>query len=324
MKVFEKLKEVALQKKRTIIFPEGKDERILRAAARLQSDGYANVQIAGKTEEILKVANEYEVDLGNVAIIDMEKYPQIEKMARDLVDLRHGKATLDQAHKMLETPSYFGTMMVYEGKADGMVSGATHSTADTVRPALQIIKTKPGMNRVSGAMIMERNDEKYIFADCAINIDPDSETLAEIAYQSAQTAKMVNIDPKVAMLSFSTMGSAKGPMVEKVQNAVKIMNDKHPEILCDGEMQFDAAFIPKVGEAKAPHSKVAGHANVFIFPELQSGNIGYKIAERLGGFQAIGPVLQGLAAPINDLSRGCNSEDVYLLGILTAAQANME
>lgn len=324
MKVFEKLKEVALQNKKTIIFPEGKDERIMRAAVRLQADGYANVLIAGNIKEILQSAQEHNIDLGAVNIVDMETYPQLEKMAKDLVKLRHGKATLDQAYEMLKTPSYFGTMMVYEGNADGMVSGATHSTADTVRPALQIIKTKPGMSRVSGAMIMERDDEKYIFADCAINIDPDSETLAEIAYQSAQTAKMVDIDPKIAMLSFSTKGSAQGPMVEKVQRAVKIINEKHPEILCDGELQFDAAFVPKVGEAKAPNSKVAGHANVFIFPELQSGNIGYKIAERLGGFQAIGPVLQGLAAPINDLSRGCNSEDVYLLGILTAAQANME
>lgn len=324
MKVFEKLKEVALQKKRTIIFPEGNDKRILEAAARIQADGYANAQVAGKTSEILEVAQKNNIDLGDVSIIDVEKYPHLEKMTEDLVKLRHGKATLEQAKELLKTAPYFGTMMVYEGEADGMVSGATHSTADTVRPALQIIKTKPGMTRVSGAMIMERDSEKYIFADCAINIDPDSETLAEIAYQSAQTAKMVNIDPKIAMLSFSTKGSAKGPMVTKVQEAVKIMNEKHPEILCDGELQFDAAFVPKVAKAKAPNSKVAGHANVFIFPELQSGNIGYKIAERLGGFQAIGPVLQGLAAPINDLSRGCNAEDVYLLGILTAAQANME
>jgi phosphate acetyltransferase len=215
-------------------------------------------------------------------------------------------------------------MLVYEGKADGMVSGATHSTANTVRPALQIIKTKKGMSRVSGAMIMERKDEKYIFADCAINIDPDSETLAEIAYQSSKTAEMVGLDPKIAMLSFSTKGSAKGPMVTKVQDATDLVHQKYPDLVCDGELQFDAAVVPRVGEAKAPGSAVAGHANVFIFPELQSGNISYKVAERLGGFSAIGPVLQGLAAPINDLSRGCKTEDVYLLAILTAAQANME
>ena len=324
MKVFEKLKEVALEEKRTIILPEGKDKRVLQAAARLQADGYANVQIAGKTKEILTSAQENEIDLGRVTIIDMETFPQLDQMANDLVKLRHGKVSIEEAYELLKTPPYFGTMMVYEGWSDGMVSGATHSTADTVRPALQIIKTKPGMTRVSGAMIMERDEEKYIFADCAINIDPDSETLAEIAFQSAQTAKMVNIDPKIAMLSFSTKGSAKGPMVEKVQKAVKIMHAEHPEIMCDGELQFDAAFVPKIGKAKAPDSKVAGQANVFIFPELQSGNIGYKIAERLGNFQAIGPVLQGLAAPINDLSRGCSTEDIYLLSILTAAQANME
>lgn len=324
MKVFEKLKEVALEKKRTIILPEGKDKRVLQAAARLQADGYANVQIAGKTKEILTSAQENEIDLGKVTVIDMETFPQLDQMANDLVKLRHGKVSIEEAYELLKTPPYFGTMMVYEGWSDGMVSGATHSTADTVRPALQIIKTKPGMTRVSGAMIMEWDEEKYIFADCAINIDPDSETLAEIAFQSAQTAKMVNLDPKIAMLSFSTKGSAKGPMVEKVQKAVKIMHAEHPEIMCDGELQFDAAFVPKIGKAKAPDSKVAGQANVFIFPELQSGNIGYKIAERLGNFQAIGPVLQGLAAPINDLSRGCSTEDIYLLSILTAAQANME
>ena len=166
-------------------------------------------------------------------------------------------------------------MLVYEGKADGMVSGATHSTANTVRPALQIIKTKKGMSRVSGAMIMERGDEKYIFADCAINIDPDSETLAEIAYQSSKTAEMIGLEPKIAMLSFSTKGSAKGPMVTKVQEATELVHQKYSDLICDGELQFDAAFVPRVGEAKAPGSAVAGHANVFIFPELQSGNISY-------------------------------------------------
>ena len=171
---------------------------------------------------------------------------------------------------------------------------------------------------------MERGDEKYIFADCAINIDPNSETLAEIAYQSSKTAEMIGLEPKIAMLSFSTKGSAKGPMVTKVQEAAELVHQKYSDLICDGDLQFDAAIVPRVGEAKAPGSAVAGHANVFIFPELQSGNISYKVAERLGGFSAIGPVLQGLAAPINDLSRGCKTEDVYLLAILTAAQANME
>ena len=202
-----------------------------------------------------------------------------------------------------------------------MISGAAHSTADTVRPALQIVKTAPGMHRVSGVMIMERGDERYIFSDCAMNIDPDSDTLAEIGYQAAKIAKMAEIDPKIAFLSFSTKGSAKGPQVEKVVEAVNKFKKDHPDIPADGELQFDAAIVPEVGERKAPDSKVAGHANVFIFPELQSGNIGYKIAQRLGNFSAVGPVLEGLAAPINDLSRGASSEDVYLMGILTAAQS---
>jgi phosphate acetyltransferase len=215
-------------------------------------------------------------------------------------------------------------MMVYEHLADGMVSGAAHSTANTVRPALQIIKTVPGQKRVSGAMLLERGDERYVFADCAMNIDPDSATLAEIAVQSADTAKLIGLDPVVAMLSFSTKGSAKGEMVSKVQDAVSLAHELAPTLKIDGELQFDAAFVPEVGERKAPGSQVAGHANVFVFPELQSANIGYKIAQRLGNFSATGPVLQGLAAPVNDLSRGASSDDVYRAGILTAAQANMK
>ncbi|WP_297818289.1 phosphate acetyltransferase [uncultured Lactobacillus sp.] len=324
MKVFELLKNKALENKKTIVFPEGTDSRILNAAARLNEGGYLEPIVLGNPKAVTAAAQKANIDLGSIEIIDMANYNGFDKMLADLVDLRNGKNSEEQCRKMLEQPSYFGTMLVYEKKADGMVSGATHSTADTVRPALQIIKTKKNMSRVSGAMIMEKDDEKYIFADCAINIDPDSETLAEIAYQSAQTAKMLKMDPKVAMLSFSTKGSAQGPMVEKVVEATEIMHEKHPEIACDGELQFDAAFVPAVGESKAPGSSVAGHANVFIFPELQSGNIAYKVAQRMGNYQAVGPVLQGLAAPINDLSRGASSEDVFLLGILTAAQANME
>lgn len=324
MKVFELLKNKALENKKTIVFPEGTDSRILEAASKLNAGGFVEPILLGKPEQVTAAAQKEHIDLGSIEIIDMDNYEHFDKMLADLETLRNGKNTTDECRKMLTQPSYFGTMLVYEKIADGMVSGATHSTADTVRPALQIIKTKKNMKRVSGAMIMEKDNEKYIFADCAINIDPDSETLAEIAYQSAQTAKMLDIDPKVAMLSFSTKGSAQGPMVEKVVKATEIMHEKHPEIACDGELQFDAAFEPSVGQAKAPNSKVAGHANVFIFPELQSGNIAYKVAQRMGNYQAVGPVLQGLAAPINDLSRGASSEDVFLLGILTAAQANME
>ncbi len=307
MKVFDSLKKKAEESKKVIVFPEGNDDRIIKAAVRLEKEGIVKPLLLGKPDEVIETAQSLNVDLGSIEIINPAVYPDFEKMCQDFIELRN-----------------FGTMLVYEGKADGMVSGATHSTANTVRPALQIIKTKKGMSRVSGAMIMERGDEKYIFADCAINIDPDSETLAEIAYQSSKTAEMIGLEPKIAMLSFSTKGSAKGPMVTKVQEATELVHQKYPDLICDGELQFDAAIVPRVGEAKAPGSAVAGHANVFIFPELQSGNISYKVAERLGGFSAIGPVLQGLAAPINDLSRGCKTEDVYLLAILTAAQANME
>ena len=212
-------------------------------------------------------------------------------------------------------------MLVYLGVADGMVSGATHPTGDTVRPALQIIKTAPGSSRISGAFVMQRDDERYIFADAAINIDIDAQTMAEIAIQSANTAKVFGIDPKVAMLGFSTKGSAKAPQVDKVAEATLLAKTAAPELAIDGELQFDAAFVESVAAAKAPESEVAGHANVFVFPDLQSGNIGYKIAQRLGGFEAIGPVLQGLAKPISDLSRGANEEDVYKVAIITAAQA---
>lgn len=326
MKVFDSLKKKAEESKKVIVFPEGNDERIIKAAVRLAEEGIVEPLLLGKPDEVIKSAEKLNVDLGSIEIINPAVYPDFEKMCQDFVELRKGKNTLAEAEakEILQDVSYFGTMLVYEGKANGMVSGATHSTANTVRPALQIIKTKKGMSRVSGAMIMERGDEKYIFADCAINIDPDSETLAEIAYQSSKTAEMIGLDPKIAMLSFSTKGSAKGAMVTKVQDATNLVHQKYPDLVCDGELQFDAAIVPRVGEAKAPGSAVAGHANVFIFPELQSGNISYKVAERLGGFSAIGPVLQGLAAPINDLSRGCKTEDVYLLAILTAAQANME
>lgn len=209
-------------------------------------------------------------------------------------------------------------------QADGMVSGAVHSTGDTVRPALQIIKTRPGVARTSGAYIMQRGrDERYLFADNAINIDPNAQELAEIAVESAKTAQLFDIDPKVALLSFSTKGSAKAPQVDKVVEATQIAHELAPDLALDGELQFDAAFVPSVAKQKAPGSDVAGEANVFIFPELQSGNIGYKIAQRFGGFEAIGPILQGLNKPVSDLSRGANEEDVYKLAIITAAQTQM-
>ena len=237
-----------------------------------------------------------------------------------LLERRKGKNTPEQVDQMLEDISYFATMLVYMGKVDGMVSGAIHATGDTVRPALQIIKTKPGVKRISGAFIMQKGDERYVFADCAINIELDAPTMAEVAIESAHTAQLFGLDPKVALLSFSTKGSAKGEMVTKVADATKLVHEKAPELAVDGELQFDAAFVPSVGELKAPESKVAGHANVFVFPSLEAGNIGYKIAQRLGGFEAVGPILQGLNAPVADLSRGTSEDEVYKVAVITASQ----
>jgi phosphate acetyltransferase len=324
MDLFTKLTRMAQSSRKTIVFPEGEDERVLKAALRLQADDILTPILLGDPAKIADAAQRSGLDLGTVKIQPIAADEQYEQFCQDFVERRHGKNTLDQAKQMLLEPSYYGTMMVYEHLADGMVSGAAHSTANTVRPALQIIKTVPGQKRVSGAMLLERGDERYVFADCAMNIDPDSATLAEIAVQSADTAKLIGLDPVVAMLSFSTKGSAKGEMVSKVQDAVSLAHELAPTLKIDGELQFDAAFVPEVGERKAPGSQVAGHANVFVFPDLQSANIGYKIAQRLGNFSATGPVLQGLAAPVNDLSRGASSDDVYRAGILTAAQANMK
>ena len=245
----------------------------------------------------------------------------MDELVASFVERRKGKATEEDARKILLDENYFGTMLVYTNKADGLVSGAAHSTADTVRPALQIIKTIPGVSKTSGVFIMVREDEKYVFADCAINIAPDSNDLAEIAIESAKTAKMFDIEPRVAMLSFSTKGSAKSAETEKVAEAVAVAKEREPELTLDGEFQFDAAFVPSVAKSKAPDSEIQGDANVFVFPSLEAGNIGYKIAQRLGNFEAVGPILQGLNRPVNDLSRGCNEEDVYKLALITAAQA---
>lgn len=322
MSVFDLFKKQVknADRKPRLVFPEGNDLRILQAVTKLRDEGLIDITLLGN-DKVQKLAAANNLNLTGIKIMDPKKYDKFEEMCQKFVEIRKGKNTLEDAHQLLQTNTYFGTMLVKMGQADGMVSGAAHSTANTVRPALQIVKTAKGMHRVSGVMIMERKNERYIFADCAMNIDPDSDTLAEIGYEAAKIAKMAEINPRVAFLSFSTKRSAKGDMVTKVVEAVDKFKKAHPEIPADGEMQFDAAFVPSVGERKAPGSKVAGHANVFIFPELQSGNIGYKIAQRLGNFSAVGPILEGLAAPINDLSRGASSEDVYLMGILTAAQS---
>ncbi|QOD85813.1 phosphate acetyltransferase [Weissella viridescens] len=323
MELFEQLSEKIKGQGKRIVFPEGTDERVLGAAVRLADEALVEVTVLGDKSTFEEVAAAKNYDLQTIKILDPEDCDEnlMNLMIEELVKRRNGKTDEVTAEKWLKDENYFGTMLVYLDLADGMVSGATHPTGDTVRPALQIVKTKPGSSRISGAFVMQRGEERYVFADCAINIDLDAQTMAEVAVQSAETAQVFGIDPKVAMLSFSTKGSAKAPQVDKVAEATEIAHKLAPDLAVDGELQFDAAFVESVAASKAPDSDVAGQANVFVFPDLQSGNIGYKIAQRLGGFEAIGPVLQGLAKPISDLSRGCNEEDVYKVAIITAAQA---
>lgn len=315
------LKDKVKEKGKQIVFPEGLDERILTAASQLGAEGIMKPVLIGDKEKIIQKAQQVGVDVSNSTIINPEDYPQFDEMVASFVERRKGKASEEDARKILLDENYFGTMLVHMGQADGLVSGAVHSTADTVRPALQIIKTKEGIKKTSGVFIMIRGDEKYVFADCAINIAPDSQDLAEIAMASAETADLFGLDPRVAMLSFSTKGSAKSAETEKVSEAVRIAKEQNPDLVLDGEFQFDAAFVPSVAEKKAPDSVIKGDANVFVFPGLEAGNIGYKIAQRLGNFDAVGPVLQGLNKPVNDLSRGCVADDVYKLAIITAAQS---
>ncbi|HEY4552036.1 MAG TPA: phosphate acetyltransferase [Bacillaceae bacterium] len=319
--LFEGLKTKASGWDRKIVFPEALDSRILAAAGRLAAEGLMTPVLIGSIEAIQEKARDMDVSIAKMEIYDPVKYAGMDEMVGAFVERRKGKATEAEARKLLLDENYFGTMLVYMKKADGLVSGAAHSTADTVRPALQIAKMKQGVGKTSGVFIMVRGDEKYVFADCAINIAPDSQDLAEIALESAKTAAMFNIEPKVAMLSFSTKGSAVSDETKKVEEALRLAREMAPDLIIDGEFQFDAAFVPSVARKKAPDSLIQGDANVFIFPSLEAGNIGYKIAQRLGGFEAVGPILQGLNAPVNDLSRGCDEEDVYNLALITAVQS---
>lgn len=322
--LFTGLREKAAGKEIKIVFPEGLDERILKAAARLAEEKILTPILIGDIEQIQAKAAELAVSLDAAEIYDPNKYSEMDELVQSFVERRKGKATEEDARKILLDENYFGTMLVHTNKAHGLVSGAIHSTADTVRPALQIIKTKQGVSKTSGVFIMVREDEKYVFADCAINITPDSNDLAEIAIESAKTAEMFNIEPRVALLSFSTKGSAKSPETDKVTAALEEVKRRNPSFVIDGEFQFDAAFVPSVAKKKAPDSPIQGDANVFVFPSLEAGNIGYKIAQRLGNLEAVGPILQGLNRPVNDLSRGCNEEDVYKLALITAAQSLMQ
>lgn len=321
MSLIENLRSKVRASKPEIVFPEGDDARILRAAIRLNEDGDIKPIVLGDKKELEALAEKEGVELGNLEILDPANYEAKDEMVKAFVERRKGKVNEEQAAEILKDHNYFGTMLIYMGKAKGLVSGAAHTTADTVRPALQIIKTKEGYKRCSGAFIMLRDEEMYLMADCAINIDLDAEGLAEVAVVSNETAIQFGMDPKIAMLSFSTKGSASHDRVTMVAEATKMAKEKNPEMAIDGELQFDAAFVETVAKKKAPGSEVAGHANVFVFPNIEAGNIGYKIAQRFGGFEAIGPILQGLNAPVNDLSRGCVEDEVYSLAIITAAQA---
>ena len=332
-KVLDGIKQRAVKLNKHIVLPEGEDKRVVEAAAVSVKEGVARITLLGNPDEIKK--NNPDVDLTGVTVIDPKTYSKTEEYANLLYELRKEKGmTLELARETLAKDyTMYGALMLKAGDVDGLVSGACHSTANTLRPGLQVIKTAPGINTVSSCFIMIADREnKYnpdgvaVFADCAINIEPDAQQLADIAISTAETAKNIAlIEPRVAMLSFSTKGSGNDDKffksVPKMQEATAIAKAAAPDLKLDGEFQFDAAVAPEVGKLKAPGSSVAGNANVFIFPNINAGNIGYKIAQRFGGYMALGPVCQGFAKPINDLSRGCNSDDVKAVIAITALQA---
>ena len=313
------------QSPKRIVFTEGTDERILEAASRLLAGNFLTPILVGKEDEVLAAAEEYGYNIRGGQIIDPDKFDRFDEMVEMFCELRKGKGmTPEEAAKILKQGNYFGTMLVKMGIADSLLGGATYSTADTVRPALQVIKTKPGNKIVSSCFIMVRpaatgDNEVVAMGDCAINLNPSEDELVEIAIETAECGKIFGIDPKVAFLSYSTLGSGKGSDVEKMRNAATKAKALRPDIPMEGELQFDAAVSPRVARTKCPGNPVAGKANVFIFPEINSGNIAYKMAQRFGNFDAYGPILLGLNAPINDLSRGCNAEEVYSMAIITAA-----
>ena len=332
--MFEAMIETLKANPRKIVFTEGHDVRILEATARLCKDGFLTPILIGNAEQVKKTAAENGYCIDGVEILDPATFPEMDKLVDTMVELRKGKMTPEECRANLQKGNYFGTMLVKMGYADALLGGATYSTADTVRPALQIVKTRKGANLVSSCFILVRGEEKIAMGDCAINLSYEDSVdkegnvtvtaarkLAEVAVETARTAKVFGIDPKVAMLSFSTNGSGKGATVKLSHDATQEAKAMDPTLMIDGEMQFDAAVAPEVGQLKFPGSPVAGYANTFIFPCIEAGNIGYKIAQRLGGYEAYGPILQGLAAPINDLSRGRNAEEVYKMAIITAALA---
>ena len=318
-----RMKSAAKADKKTIVLPEGEDPRTIEAAKKIVEEGLANLVVLGDPEQI---------KIDGVTVIDPRTAEKKQAYAEKFAELRAKKGvTLPEALEQMNDATYFGTMMVKMGDADGLVSGACHSTANTLRPALQILKTAPGTKLVSAFFIMCTKSPEFgadgtlLFADCGLNINPNADELSEIALASAESWKafMPGEEPKVAMLSFSTMGSAKGDVPTKVQEAVKLANEKNPELALDGDLQLDAALVQSVADLKAPNSSVAGNANILVFPDLEAGNIGYKLVQRFGGAEAYGPVLQGIARPVNDLSRGCSADDIVGVVAITAVQAQM-
>lgn len=318
-----RMKSAAKADKKTIVLPEGEDPRTIEAAKKIVEEDLANLVVLGNPDEI---------QIDGVTVIDPRTAEKKQAYAEKFAELRAKKGvTLPEALEQMNDATYFGTMMVKMGDADGLVSGACHSTANTLRPALQILKTAPGTKLVSAFFIMCTKSPEFgadgtlLFADCGLNINPNADELSEIALASAESWKafMPGEEPKVAMLSFSTMGSAKGDVPTKVQEAVKLANEKNPELALDGDLQLDAALVQSVADLKAPNSSVAGNANILVFPDLEAGNIGYKLVQRFGGAEAYGPVLQGIAKPVNDLSRGCSADDIVGVVAITAVQAQM-
>ncbi len=327
MNFLEQISERAKSDIKTIVLPESNDIRTLKATAMVYEKGIANVVLVGNPDEIKKLAGD--LDISKATIVDPATSDKKEDYVNTFYEMRKAKGvTLEQAQKTMLDPTYWGVMMVKKGDADGMVSGAVHSTADTLRPALQILKTAPGVKLVSSFFVMEvpnceyGSNGSFIFADCGLEPNPDAEKLSDIAIASAKSFKaFINDTPKVAMLSFSSYGSGKSEIVDKVVNATKLAKEKAPDLILDGELQADAAIVPSVGKSKAPGSPVAGQANVLIFPDLNCGNIAYKLVQRLAKAEAYGPITQGLAKPVNDLSRGCSAEDIVGVVAITAVQA---
>ena len=325
----ERIYARAREARKTIVLPEGMDPRVVRAAADIRVRGLAVPVLLGKRDPVLTVARDNGVDLSGIEVIDPATSPKREQYADMLYELRKSKGlTREEAYRLAGDILYYGVLMVKAGDADGEVSGATHSTADTVRPALQVLKTAPGVSIVSAFLVMIVPDTTYgengllLYADSGLVINPTAQELAEIAISTGKTMRTIfGVEPRIALLSFSTKGSAGGPLVDKVVEATRIATEKAPDILIDGELQGDAALVPSVAKSKAPGSSVAGKANVLIFPDLQAGNIAYKLTERLAKAEAYGPILQGIARPVNDVSRGCDSEDIVNVAAITAVQA---